>query len=205
MIGVIDYGMGNIDSICRALEECGTSVVVSQFPDELSDVSGVVLPGVGAFHQGMQNLVSHGWDRYLRDYVVSQKRPMLGICLGMQLLADEGYEGGLTQGLGLIPGQVIRLEALSGERIPHVGWNEVDPICDHDLFAAIDPGKDFYFVHSFHFKCSNAAHVLSTTPYCGQFVSAVANGHVMGVQFHPEKSQKTGFQLIRNFLTMVDR
>jgi glutamine amidotransferase len=142
-----------------------------------------------------------GWDKVLTDEVLGSKIPILGICLGMQLLASYGTEGGGTQGLGFIPGQVVLLEKKDEERIPHIGWNEVHQT-SHDIpiFAGIPLGKDFYFVHSYHFCPENQDHVLATTPYCGSFVSAVGCENILGTQFHPEKSLGIGFQLLKNFL-----
>lgn len=199
-VAIVDYGMCNLDSIRRALEECGAQPRVTDDPADLEQAERIVLPGVGTFADAMRNLCERGLDRALREQA-RQQLPILGICLGMQLLASSGSEGGATPGLGLIPGEVTRLQPTPQDpRIPHVGWNEVRTQREHPLFKGIAPGKDFYFVHSYHFACTNSAHSLATTPYCGGFNSAVSNGSVMGVQFHPEKSQKTGFALLRNFL-----
>ncbi len=200
---IIDYGMGNLISVKRAFEECGADVIISDNPDDLSSASHIVLPGVGAFADGMSALHAAGWVKSIQRAVEEEEAALLGICLGMQLLADSGVEGGEAAGLGMIPGQVVRLESgESGERIPHVGWNEIWPQQQHALFEHIADGSDFYFVHSYHFITSDPAFVLSTTPYCRGFTSAVGKGRIMGVQFHPEKSQRSGFQLIRNFLSI---
>jgi glutamine amidotransferase len=197
---VVDYGMGNLNSVRRAIENCGAAVNVSPDPRDLAGVSAVVLPGVGSFADGMGNLRRAGWEAPLREAVLRDGVPLLGICLGMQLLADRGEEGGDSKGLGLIAGDVIRLKAPAAERIPHVGWNQVHFAAAHPVFDGIPDGSDFYFVHSFHFIPKSAAHAAATTPYCGSFVSAVAAGPVVGTQFHPEKSSKTGSRLLRNFL-----
>lgn len=197
---VIDYGMGNLDSARRALEECGGDVVVTDEPSELRRADHIVLPGVGAFPEAMENLRQRGFDEALRDEV-SAGAPLLGICLGMQVLAATGSEAGGAKGLGLIDGDVDRLVPTSRtERVPHIGWNEVTAVDDHPLFAGIAPGTDFYFVHGYHFAARSAADVAATTPYAGTFTSAVSHGSVHGVQFHPEKSQRAGFALLRNFL-----
>jgi len=202
-VSVVDYGMSNLDSVARAIEECGGTPVIVGRSQDLEDATRIVLPGVGAFGDGMRNIRERGIDRVLRDQVVEKGIPLLGICLGMQLLATTGYEGGATEGLGLIDGEVRRLERdAPATRIPHVGWNQVDFVRESPLFAGIRSGGDFYFVHSYHFVCSDDKDVLATTPYCGAFVSVVSKGYIWGVQFHPEKSQRLGHQLLRNFISL---
>jgi imidazole glycerol-phosphate synthase subunit HisH len=199
---VIDYGMGNLGSAQRALEECGAEVVVSDSPDDLQGVERLVLPGVGAFADGMAQLHAGGWCPGIREALGNPEARLLGICLGMQLMADRSFEGGETPGLGLIAGDVRRLEpAGSDTRIPHIGWNEVHYAEAGFLFSNIPSGSDFYFVHSFHLVPASPEAVTAVTPYCGHFVSAVQRGNVMGVQFHPEKSGRAGLQLLRNFLS----
>jgi glutamine amidotransferase len=193
--------MGNLASVRRALEECGATVEVSASPAALEAARHIILPGVGAFADGMSALRRHGWIGPLRQAALVRGIPLLGVCLGMQLLADRGTEGGATEGLGLIPGRVERLTpADPDERIPHVGWNEVHQRRPSFLWYEIRDGSDFYFVHSYHFVPADDAHILGTTPYCGRFVSAVGHSGVVGTQFHPEKSQASGLQLLRNFL-----
>ena len=149
---VVDYGMGNLASARRALEKCGARVVVSDDPASIADATRVVIPGVGAFAQAMALLNERGWVTALRDDAVGKGIPVLGVCLGMQLLADFGTEGGDTPGLGLVPGRVVKLTAtMESERVPHVGWNEVYPRNECPLFSGIPSGSDFYFVHSYHF------------------------------------------------------
>lgn len=199
---IVDYGMGNLGSVKRAFEECGADVFISDNPNDCDMADHIVLPGVGAFADGMASLSAGGWKAALRQATYEEQIPLLGICLGMQLLADKGFEGGETIGLGLIPGTVCRLIAdLPTAQIPHVGWNEAYQEDEHPLFCRIPPGTDFYFVHSYHFVPENDGDILATTPYCGSFVSVVARGTVCGTQFHPEKSSRAGFQFIRNFLT----
>lgn len=200
---IVDYGMGNLGSVRRALEECGADVLVSDNPADCNQADHIILPGVGAFADGMAALKSGGWIAALRSAVLEDTIPLLGICLGMHLLADKGFEGGETPGLGLIPGEVRRLTADSPEtRIPHVGWNEVQHSCVHPLLTGIPNGADFYFVHSYHFASGNGKDALAKTPYCGSFTSVIARGNAYGTQFHPEKSSRYGFQLIRNFLSL---
>ncbi|MDQ3000960.1 MAG: imidazole glycerol phosphate synthase subunit HisH [Fibrobacterota bacterium] len=199
-VAIIDYGMCNLGSVRRAFEECGADAMVTEDPADLREASHVVLPGVGAYRDGMANIRERKWDAAIRRAAVEDGIPLLGICLGMQLLSTMGYEGGETEGLGLIPGEVKKLIAPAGERIPHVGWNEVHHQPGDPLFEGILNGMDFYFVHSYHFLASDPAHVSAKTPYCGGLAAAVRAGNVFGVQFHPEKSSLAGFQLLRNFL-----
>jgi glutamine amidotransferase len=197
---LVDYGMGNLASARRSLEECGASVVLCDDPCASHTAERIVIPGVGAFGQAMRRLRERGWCEALRE-AAQQHVPILGICLGMQLLADEGDEGGITKGLGLIPGRIQRLVSVTpAERVPHVGWNEVYAVDGAQLFNGIKPGSDFFFVHSYRFVPDDPAAIVATTPYCGGFASAVQLGRVAGTQFHPEKSSRVGFQLIRNFL-----
>ena len=201
-VGLVDYGVCNLDSVARAVEECGGVPVIGRQPDDLADVAAIVLPGVGTFSQGMRNLRERRLDEALQEQVIGNEIPLLGLCLGMQLLATVGAEGGADRGLGWIDGEVVRLEPRDGERVPHVGWNEVHAVDNSALFRGIEPGRDFYFVHSYHLACRDQAAVAARTPAYGGFAAAVAGEHVMGVQFHPEKSQRVGFQLLKNFLLM---
>lgn len=200
MVVIVDYGMGNLASVQRALEECSAAAEVAADPAALARASHVVLPGVGAFGDAMTRLSEGGWVAPLRQ-LAADGVPLLGICLGMQLLADCGEEGGAHDGLGLIPGRVVRLHPVgASERVPHVGWNEVLAKREDPLLESIAQCTDFYFVHSYHFVASSEDNVVARTPYCGEFVSVVRAGSVMGTQFHPEKSSRAGFRLLRNFL-----
>lgn len=202
-VAIIDYGLCNLDSVARAVEECGGSPVITDKPEDLSSSDRVIIPGVGAFGKAMQNLKALGMDEAIRENRSRRQMPILGICLGMQLLAELGEEGGDHKGLGLIPGRVVKLKRkIPSERIPHVGWNEVQIKTPHRLLQNLSTGTNFYFVHSYHFECANSAHAIGITPYCGNFTAVVADNDVMGVQFHPEKSQKAGFALLRNFLAV---
>lgn len=200
---IIDYGMGNLHSVRRAFEECGAAVRISDDPRDIRHATHVVLPGVGAFHDGMTSLLQSGWYEAVRHETEKVGIPVLGICLGMQLLAETGNEGGEIRGLGLVPGWVEKLIPESPQtRIPHVGWNEIYRTVDSPLFTDIPDGTDFYFVHSYHFVPVREENTIARTPYCGNFASAVMHENTFGVQFHPEKSQKYGFQIIRNFLSL---
>lgn len=194
--------MGNLDSVARAVEECGGDPVITHQPAELRSAGALILPGVGAFGDGMRNIRERGLEGTLREQVLEERVPTLGLCLGMQLLADFGEEGGGAEGLGIIPGRVLRMVADHPQvRIPHVGWNEVWGTRPSVLLDGIEQGKDFYFVHSYHFVCADDSDVLAKTPYCGGIISMVQHGNVAGAQFHPEKSQRVGFQLLKNFLS----
>lgn len=201
-VAVVDGGLCNLDSILRALEECGGNPFVANRANDVGTASHIVLPGVGAFHNAMKNLREAGLVEALKREVLENRIPILGICLGMQLLATRGLEVKETQGLDLIPGEIRHLECKSEERLPHVGWNEVDFVSNGPLFDGIPDHKDFYFVHSYHFVCRDKQHCLATTPYCGGFTSVVGHKNIFGTQFHPEKSQAMGFALIRNFLAL---
>lgn len=199
-VAIIDYGMGNLDSLSRAVEQCGGTPVLTQGAAGLADAPRIILPGVGAFPKAMQNLHDLGLTGVIK--AAAETRPVLGICLGMQLLAGRSCEIEETAGLGLIPGSIERFAPQQGERIPHVGWNEVNHEETDPLMSGIPSGVDFYFVHSYHFVCSNPEDVVGTTPYCGTTTCVVRRNNLRGVQFHPEKSQPWGFRLLRNFLAM---
>jgi len=200
---VIDYEMCNLDSVVRAVEECGGDSVVTREPKVLDQGTHLILPGVGAFADAMANLRRLGLAAALQEQVLEKRIPVLGVCLGMQLLARRGDEGGETPGLALLPAEVRRLRSeVPGVRIPHVGWNEVHTVRPSRLLEGIQPGKDFYFVHSYHVVCDDPADSVATTPYADGFTSVVEHENVFGVQFHPEKSQQAGFRLLRNFLAV---
>ena len=202
-VAIVDFGLCNLDSIVRAVEQCGGRAKVTTEHSQLSGVNSIILPGVGTFGDAMRNLSKSGLDQALHEQVICQKIPFLGICLGMQLLAVRGTEQGNLDGLGWINGEVVKLEKQKpAERTLHIGWNEVHYSQPSELFEGIGNKTDFYFMHSYHLVCEDTQEVLATTPYCGEFTSAVRLGHIFGVQFHPEKSQKAGFQVLRNFLTL---
>jgi glutamine amidotransferase len=193
--------MGNLASVSRALEECGVTPLVSTNPADLLHASHVIVPGVGAFHDAMANLSAGGWPDALKE-TAAQGVPLLGICLGMQLLAERGTEGDGGIGLGLIQGEVVRLVPESGERIPHVGWNELLIERDTPLLAGVPTRTDVYFVHSYHLVPTDQSVTCTRTPYCGSFVSSVELRNVFGTQFHPEKSSRVGRLILRNFVKL---
>lgn len=201
-VAIINYGMGNLSSVRRAFEEIGAETIIADHPSFLYKVNRVVLPGVGAFAEGMTYLSHGGWIPALHDVVAIQHKPLLGICLGMQMLATHGLEGGLSEGLGLIPGQVQRLDTLGCKlRIPHVGWNEVRYKSADVLSEGIPDASDFYFVHSYAFVPDDDKHLIATVPYGIDVTAIIQNGNVFGCQFHPEKSSKAGRQLLKNFIS----
>lgn len=196
-IGILDLGMGNLHSVANAIYQLGYDPVTAT-AGPFDAFSHLIIPGVGQFATAMANL--HARDLYSAIYgYAASGRPLLGICLGMHLLATSGTEGGLTGGLGLVPGRVDRLAVPEAIRIPHVGWNTVNQRRAHPLLAGIKPGRDFYFVHSYAFRCDEASDVLTDTDYGAVFTSAVARRNVAGFQFHPEKSQANGLKLLDNF------
>ena len=203
IVAIVNYGMGNLGSVYRAVEECGGHPVITNAQNDLQKANFIILPGVGSFATGMSRIRALGLEEILTEQVLEKQIPFLGICLGMQLMATTGCEGSETKGLDWVQGEVVRLESSEpNERIPHVGWNEVIFSQESPLYEGVSSGKDFYFVHSFHLKCHNEKDVIAHTPYCGRFISTVRRDHIFGVQFHPEKSQKPGFHVIRNFLAV---
>jgi glutamine amidotransferase len=198
-IAIIDYGLGNLRSVIRGLEKAGANAVITSREEEIATADGLVLPGVGAFREGMDQLGP------LKDAVMEATRdvPLLGICLGMQMLMETSEEHGVHQGLGLIPGRVKRFPRKPGYKVPHMGWNSlVLSPADHPLFAGFGPDEYVYFVHSFYVDTS-PEYSLTTTRYICPFASSVGKGTTYGVQFHPEKSGATGLRLLSNFIGMI--
>ncbi len=198
MIGVLDYGMGNLRSIYNAIEETGNDAVLVDETEAFDDLSHLIIPGVGHFRTAMAHLRQRELETAIKAYAGSG-RPLLGVCLGMQILAAAGTEGGAEEGLNLIPATVQPLSASDTLRIPHVGWNTVVFHRPHPIVDGIKEGRDFYFVHSFSMQCEATDDVVATTEYGAEFVSIVGQNNVVGFQFHPEKSQINGLQLLENF------
>lgn len=203
-VAVVDYGVGNIGSISRALEVCGAKPLLTDKEEDFKVVDACILPGVGAFGDAISLLRARNLDKILEDQIIAYDIPILGVCLGMQLLASRSLEYGAHEGLGWIPGSVVPFEPKHNERIPHVGWNSVEYDEPNPLLTDIQPGEDFYFVHSYHFQTDDPEHAVGTTDYCGQFVSVVNKGNVYGTQFHPEKSQAIGLKLLKNFIKLSE-
>lgn len=203
-VAIVNYGMGNLGSVRRALQDLGAEAFIAEHPLSLLEANRIILPGVGAFSEGMARLQGGGWVEAIRKCVRSDRKPLLGVCLGMQMLASEGEEGGLNTGLDLIAGRVQRLDTLGcALRIPHVGWNDVSFTKDDPLFAHLPQQSDFYFVHSYAFKAVESQNVLAQTSYGVSFAAVIRDGNVFGTQFHPEKSSRAGRQLLRNFMDLV--
>lgn len=196
-VGIIDVGIGNLGSLRNAVHSQGWDTVSASRPEHLVGLSHLLLPGVGAFASAMARLESAGMVDPIRRFAEAG-RPILGICLGMQLLADTGTEGGGTSGLGLIPGRVAPIVPSPGLRLPHVGWNEARQVRSHPVLKGIRDNVDFYFVHGYRFAPTHPGDVLTETEHGERFASMVARGNVVGVQFHPEKSQASGLRLIEN-------
>lgn len=208
-ITLVDHGIGNILSVQRAFEYCGAQVMISDNPQYIKNADYLVLPGVGAFADGMRGLSERGLVEAIIDFA-SKERPFLGICLGMQMMMEKSEEFGLHEGLGLIPGRVVRIpdQDVHGfrQKIPHIGWNSLELPREKEnwngtILEDIEIGETVYFVHSFTAAPENLANRLADTYYNGQLISAaVQSGSLYGCQFHPEKSGVTGLKIINNFI-----
>ncbi|REL34813.1 imidazole glycerol phosphate synthase subunit HisH [Thalassotalea euphylliae] len=198
MIGILDIGLGNIQSVFNAVYENGYDPILVTEPSQLADITHFIMPGVGNFSAVSQQLETLGFTGAIKDFIASGN-PTLGICLGMQLLATNSLEGGLSTGLEIISAQVKPINEITELPVPHVGWNEAKFTQQHPIFENIKDCRDFYFVHSYHMACDSSENILAITDYGEPLVCIVAKGNVVGVQFHPEKSQKNGMQLLENF------
>jgi glutamine amidotransferase len=208
IVAIVDYGSGNLCSAAKAFEraarenEICAEVKVTSAPELVATADSVVLPGVGAFADCRRGLIAvPGLEAALHEAVMIRARPFLGICVGMQLMADAGREFETVEGLGWIGGEVVAIEPSDAElKIPHMGWNEIEPRSAHPLLAGLGAGAHAYFVHSYHFRLADAAHLAASTDYGGPLAAVIGRDNLAGTQFHPEKSQETGLRLIRNFL-----
>lgn len=204
MIAIVNYGSGNIRAISNILSRLGVPFVVAASPEELAGADRVILPGVGAFDQAMHELDTSGLRGALDRHAFERRAPILGICVGMQLLAS-GSDEGQARGLGWLDAQVRRFEHESiGQpiQLPHMGWNTVEPVRADPLFDGVDAANGYYFLHSYFFDCADSTDVLATTEYGVPFTSAVRRGNICGVQFHPEKSHANGVRLLENFVRL---
>lgn len=205
MLMIVDLGLGNVNSVHRALEYIGAPNFISNVPSDLSGADKIVLPGVGSFHEASERLAKTGFQEALTEAVLGQHKPILGICLGMQLLAREGEEGGAAPGLQFVPAKVTRMNSEKHQlRLPHVGWNSIESQTSSlRLMKDLSVGDCFYFTHSYEMVPSSTDNLsVAKTRYGQDFVSIVESGGVCGVQFHPEKSQKSGLRLLRNFVEL---
>lgn len=203
MIGIIDYGMGNILSVKNAVEMLGDDAILCREPQELKDTTKLILPGVGAFGDCIRNLTTKGFTEALHTEVLVNKKPILGICLGMQVMAKRSFEGGVHAGLGWFDAEVVRLGSKNPAlRVPHVGWNSVTFREGHFLAAGLPPSPDLYFVHSYFMSCRTQEDVVATCEYGEPVTAAVQKENIVATQFHPEKSQDYGLKILLNFLRM---
>lgn len=202
-IAIVDYGMGNLHSVSKAVERLGYTALVTGDEQEILGAAGVILPGVGAFGDAMQHLREAKLDTVIKQ-VSEDGTPLLGICLGMQLLFSRSEEHGNHEGLGILPGNVIRFEERADYKVPHMGWNELEfKHQDSPLFEGLEEGH-VYFVHSYHAKPEVESNLLAVTDYGYPVTAIVGHGSVYGMQFHPEKSGKLGMQLLNNFLRLAE-
>lgn len=204
MIAVIDYGIGNLGSIVNMLTKIGAETVVTQEPQIIEQADKLILPGVGTFDNGMNNLVKLGLMSLLTEKVIMKKTPVLGLCLGMQLFTQCSEEG-KQPGLGWLEAETVRFKfngANNRLKVPHMGWNTVKICRQNTLFAGMGDESRFYFVHSYHLFCRDTCQILTQTTHGYEFPSAVAKDNILGVQFHPEKSHKFGMKLLKNFVEL---
>ena len=206
MIGIIDYGMGNLFSVNNALNRLGAETIISGDPKVLASCEGLILPGVGAFPDAMAELRKQKLDVFLKEYTASGK-PLLGICLGMQLLFESSDEHGFSKGLGFLKGHIAKFAGIDQEgnryKVPHMGWNKLHFQQEHPLFAGLK--EDYvYFVHSYYAEVGNRSELLATAAYDVEVPGIVGFGNVLGMQFHPEKSGQMGKALLQNYIKLVE-
>lgn len=199
MIAIIDYGMGNLRSVANAFESMGAEVKIATEPAMLREASGIVLPGVGAFGDGMRNLHERNFVKELEAQVLAGGKPFLGLCLGLQLLGTTGFEYGTHAGLGWIPGVVDRLPVPPELRVPHIGWNDVRIVQREGLYAGLGEKQVCYFVHSYALQPEDPGVVSGVCDYGVEFVASISRGNIHATQFHPEKSHKAGLAMLRNW------
>jgi glutamine amidotransferase len=197
MIAIVNYGVGNLRSVEKAFEAVGADAIVTKDAGAIRDAEKVVLPGVGAFGECANSLRASGLEACVLE-AAEQNKPLLGLCVGLQLMFDEGHEFGVHKGLGLMRGRVVRFPE-NGLRVPQIGWNQIEGLQAHPLLEGLTEGTYFYFVHSYRIEADDEANVLAKTEYGIRYPTICAHGSVCGVQFHPEKSQDAGLRLLANF------
>uniref|UniRef100_UPI004048D3D4 imidazole glycerol phosphate synthase subunit HisH n=1 Tax=Polynucleobacter sp. TaxID=2029855 RepID=UPI004048D3D4 len=197
---IIDYDVGNIKNVQKLVESFGEDVLISAQTEEINLASSYILPGVGAFPDAMARLRELRLVDVIRHNVLVRKKPILGICLGMQLLGNDSEEGGYTEGLGLLEMSIRKISVTDEFRLPHIGWNDVKCEKESVLLNGLPNNPDFYFVHSFHAQCINRSIITGTCKYSHEIVATVEKNNIFGAQFHPEKSQSYGGQIIKNFI-----
>jgi glutamine amidotransferase len=203
MVTIIDYGIGNLTSIKNMLKKAGTNSIISSNINDIAKADKLILPGVGSFEYSIKKLRSMDYFSILEEKVLIEHTPVLGVCLGAQLLLERSEEGAEVPGLGWIKGKVIKFDKKKlgfVDKVPHMGWNEVTMLKDSKLTIGFDANPRFYFVHSYHMVCDNSNDALFQTNYGYPFVSGVEKDNILGVQFHPEKSHKFGMKLYSNFV-----
>jgi glutamine amidotransferase len=202
LIAIIDYQMGNLRSVQKGFEKIGHKAQIVSDPDQLSQATKIVLPGVGAFGDAMQELTERGFVDPIRDWI-EQDRPFLGICLGLQLLFERSYEGSECAGLGILEGEVRRFDVPPPLKVPHMGWNELQLRKDVPILKGISSGDHLYFVHSYYVAPRDPEVVAVEANYGGPFCAMVWRGQLFATQFHPEKSQRVGLQILENFARLA--
>lgn len=205
MIVIIDYNMGNLGSIKNMIKKIGSNAIISSDPEDILKADKLILPGVGAFDNGMRNLECLGIIPAINYKVIKERTPILGICLGMQLFTERSEEGSL-QGLGWISGYSKKFDFTGSNfnyKIPHMGWNDIKIQKESQLFDSLSEEPRFYFVHSYYVVCNNGSDILATTEYGYEFTSAVARDNIYGTQFHPEKSHRYGMKVLENFVELI--
>jgi len=203
-VGIINYGMGNIQSVSNALSFLGHTPIISSDPNKLQEADAYILPGVGAFGEAMSNLQKYNMLTFLHTEIITNKKPILGICLGMQLMTNSSLELGTHKGLGWIEAEVLPIPGNLNLRVPHVGWNNLVIKSKEPLFSYLDENSHFYFDHSLYVSCRDTDSIIATSKHGIEMCVAFRKGNIFATQFHPEKSQTSGLKLLRNFLNYAE-